>query len=585
MTENGSYDVVVVGAGSAGCVLAARLTEDPALRVLLLEAGPPDNVDEVRIPSAFYRLFKTQRDWNYHTEQEPQLHGRRLYWPRGRTLGGSSSINAMIYIRGSRVDYDGWRDNHGCAGWGYADLLPYFRRAEDQARGPSPYHGVGGPLRVEDLRGVHDLTACFVAAAVDAGLPPNRDFNGASQDGVGRYQVTQRGGRRWSAADAYLRPALGRPNLTVAADALATRVRVEAGRATGVEYRQHGENLVARADREVVLCGGAVNSPALLLLSGIGPADQLRAHGIDVVVDLPGVGENLQDHPYLPVSWFTRGTTDLHAAETTVNLLRWMTTKTGPLTSNVAESGGFVRTRSGLPAPDVQLIVVPAIAVNHGLTSPPGRGITIAPTVVDVRSRGRVALRSADPRWRPSIHAGYYTDPADLDTMVAGVRIVQEIASYRLLSRFIDRPYLPGADIRSDRDLRDVARAGTETLYHPVGTCAMGTGPHAVVDPALRVRGVAGLRVADASVMPTVPRGNTHAPTVAVAERAADLLLGRAPLAASDPAGDLAGDLASGPASGPANDPASVAGGAADSGSADGSAGGAAAGSMPTLVP
>ena len=536
MTENESYDIVVVGAGSAGCVLAARLTEDPTLRVLLLEAGPPDSVDEVRIPSAFYRLFKTQRDWNYQTEQEPQLHGRRLFWPRGRTLGGSSSINAMIYIRGSRVDYDTWRDAYGCAGWGYDDLLPYFRRAEDNSRGGSEYHGVGGPLRVEDLRQVHGLTASFVGAAVDAGLPPNHDFNGATQDGVGRYQVTQRGGRRWSTADAYLRPALTRPNLTVRTDALATRVRIEAGRATGVEYRHRGVSRLARAGREVVLCGGAVNSPQLLLLSGIGPADHLREHGLDVVLDLPGVGANLQDHPYLPVSWFTRDTTDLHAAETTANLVRWMATRRGPLTSNVAESGGFVRTRPGLPAPDVQFVVVPAIVANHGLTSPPGRGVTIAPTVVDVRSRGRLTLRSADPRWRPVIQAGYYTDAADLDTMVAGVRIAQEIARYRLLGRYLDRPYLPGPDLRSDRDVRAAARAGTETLYHPVGTCAMGTGPDAVVDPELRVRGVAGLRVADASVMPTVPRGNTHAPTVAVAERAADLLLDRAPRADGDPA-------------------------------------------------
>jgi choline dehydrogenase len=526
---DGSYDFVVVGAGSAGCVLAGRLSEDSGCRVLLLEAGPPDDVPEVRIPAAFYKLFKTERDWDLTTEEQKQLHGRRLYWPRGRMLGGCSSINAMIYIRGARQDYDGWRDEHGAVGWGYADLLPYFRRAEDNARLGAPYHGTGGPLRVEDLRQVHELTEAFLGSAAVAGLPANDDFNGAAQDGAGRYQVTQRGGRRWSAADAYLRPALRRRNLTVLTDALVTRVAVDGGRATGVVYRHRGVEVTARAEREVVLAGGAVNSPQLLLLSGIGPAAQLREHGIAVAVDLPGVGEGLQDHPYVPVSWFTRGTTDLHAAETAANTLRWFAGHRGPLTSNVSESGGFVRTAAGLPAPDVQYMVVPAIAADHGLVPPPGVGLTIAPTVVHVRSRGRVTLRSADPRWRPAVDAGYYSEPAELDAMVAGVRIAQDIASRGPLARFIDRPWLPGPDARSDDDVREAVRGATETLYHPVGSCAIGP----VVNPDLRVHGVAGLRVVDASVMPTVPRGNTNAPVIALAERAADLLRGRAPLTAA----------------------------------------------------
>jgi choline dehydrogenase len=536
MPDSEVCDYVVVGAGSAGCVLAARLTEDPSVRVVLLEAGPADDVDEVHIPAAFFRLFKTERDWDYSTEAQKQLHGRRLYWPRGRMLGGCASINAMIYIRGSRLDYDRWRDEYGCTGWGYADLLPYFRRAEDQARGPSPYHGVGGPLRVQDLPRVHELTEAFLAGAAAAGLPPNDDFNGPEQDGAGRYQVTQKHGRRWSTADGYLRPALGRRNLTLHTDVLATRVTVHNGRATGVVYRRHGEEVVVRAEREVVLAGGAVNSPQLLLLSGIGPASQLREHGIGVVVDLPGVGGNLHDHPVVPAMWYTRGTTDLQAAGTPLNLLRWHTTRSGPLTSNGAESGGFLRSRSGLPAPDVQFHALPTLVENHCLDLPSGNGITIAPALVDVRSRGRLTLRSTDPRWRPAIDAGYYCDTADLDAMLVGVKVAQEIAASAPVAKFVDRARLPGPRARSDEDLREAIRAGTETLYHPVGTCAMGSGGEAVVDPQLRVRGVEALRVVDASVMPAVPRGNTNAATIAIAERAADLLLGRRPLAPSAPA-------------------------------------------------
>ena len=542
------YDYVIIGAGSAGCVLASRLTEDPATRVLLLEAGGPDDADEVRIPAAYYRLFKTAYDWDFTTEQQPELEGRSVYWPRGRMLGGSSSMNAMIYIRGSEADYDAWRDQYGCDGWGYADVLPYFRRAEDQARGESPYHGVGGPLRVEDLRQGHRLTRAFVDAAVSSGMSRNEDFNAAGQDGAGFYQVTQRRGRRWSTADAYLRPALDRPNLTVCTDALVTEVMVEQGRAVGVRYRREGEERHDLAQREVILAGGAVASPQLLMLSGIGPGEHLREHGIGVVADIPAVGENLQDHPMVAPMWATPKVSNFWETEKARNQLLWQLLGRGPFASNIAEAGAFARTRSDLEAPDVQFIVLPSPFVEQGLVEPPGRAITVLTTLVSVASRGRVTLRSADPRWKPVIDPAYLAADSDLDALAEGVRIARTVAEQPPLAGLVDGEWQLGPQVRTGSALRKYVRRSVQTLYHPVATCAMGGDSGAVCDPELRVRGVDGLRVVDASVMPAVPRGNTHAPTVAIAERAADLIAGRPVLSPVDPADQQAETEAVAPA-------------------------------------
>lgn len=528
MAERESFDYVIVGAGSAGCVLANRLTADPSVQVLLLEAGGEDTADEVKIPAAFASLFKTKWDWNYETTHQKYL-GKSAYWPRGKMLGGSSSMNAMIYIRGNRADYDGWRDSFGAHGWGYDDVLGYFIRSESNTRFGAPLHGIDGPLRVEDRVFTHELTQGWIDAAVGSGYKHNDDFNGIEQNGVGNYQVTCRKGRRWSIADAYLRPALARPNLTVRINSAVTKILLEGAHAAGVSYLDSlGEHAVY-ADGEVLLAGGAINSPQLLMLSGIGPAAHLAEHGIDVAVSLPGVGENLHDHPAAPIIWSTRDSSDLLEHATPVGMLRWQLTKRGPLASNVGEAGGFMSTGHGQHAPNIQFHVAPTVFYDNGLREPSLPGFTTAATLVDVASRGRLRLRSTHPLWRPEIDPAYYSEPADFDAVLAGLRTLIDIGRSGPLARYLHEPFLPEAHDLDDMDdaaLASHIRRWTQTLYHPVGTCAMGTGEQAVVDPALRVRGVVGLRVVDASIMPVVPRGNTHAPTVMIAEKGADLITG-----------------------------------------------------------
>jgi choline dehydrogenase len=528
VSEVERFDHVVVGAGSAGCVLAARLTEDPSVRVLLLEAGGDDRVDEVTIPAAFSKQFRTRLDWGYSTEEQKHAQGRRLYWPRGKVLGGSSSMNAMIYIRGSRHDYDEWAQLTGDAAWSFDAVLPYFLKSEDNVRGASAYHATGGPLHVEEQRSPHPWTELFLQDVAAAGQAPNPDFNGPQQEGSGLYQVTQKRGKRWSTAVGFLRPAMGRPNLTVRTHALTTRVLVEGSRAVGVEYRVAGELRRAMVDGEVVLSGGAINSPQLLMLSGIGPATHLREVGVDVVHDLPGVGRGLQDHPALPVVSTARGSS-LRDAETPKQLAAYYLRRRGMLTSNVGEGGSFFRSRPGLDDVDLQFHFAPVKFWSQALYDPDEDAMTVAVTLVRVASRGSLTLRSADPTWAPAIDGGYLREDEDLEAMVAGTKVAREVLRGGALSSVVTGGWFPEAGARTDDQLRDAVRGGIESLYHPVSSCRMGVDDLAVVDPQLRVHGMDGLRVVDASVMPTLVRGNTNAPTIMIAERAADLVAGRVP--------------------------------------------------------
>lgn len=510
--EPRSFDYVVVGAGAAGSVMASRLSEDAAVNVLVLEAGGPDTDPRIHQPSAYRELAGSELDWKLATEEEPQLGGRRIAWPRGKVWGGSGSLSATVYLRGHRADFDAW-EAAGNPGWGWNDVLPWFKKAENHERGPSAWHGAGGPQNVAEPRWVPPLSLAFLEAAEEAGLRRHDDFNGESQDGAALYALNQKNGERHSAADAYLRPALHRKNLVVESHALVTRILFEGGRASGVAYRQDGVARESRATREVVLCAGTIGSAQLLLLSGIGPADDLRALGIPVRRDLPGVGQNLQDHPRVALTFASKKPLGLTPAEREEAARDYSRDRTGPFTSTGVGAGAFARTRPEERAPDV--LIIPT-------GNPVANAWSLHVALLRPRSRGSVSLRSPDPGVPPVIRAGYLSDERDLDALVRGLEIARTLSARPALVEYRGVPVSPA----DGEDLRSFVRENATTFFHPVGTCRMGEDAFSVVDRELRVHGVTGLRVVDASVMPSLVAGATHAATVMIAEKGAAMVKG-----------------------------------------------------------
>lgn len=520
-----TFDYIIVGSGSAGSVLASRLSIDPKISVLVLEAGGSDKHLNVDTPAAFSKLFQSKRDWNYHTMPEPGMDERQVYLPRGKMLGGSSSMNAMIYIRGNRSDYDAWRDA-GCDGWGYDDVLPFFKKAEHNERIEDEFHGKNGPLNVADLRSPNELSEAFVRAAGEAGVPNNPDFNGREQEGAGLYQVTQKKGSRWSTSKAYLRPARDRTNLTVEQNALVHRVIFDGDKATGVQYAQNGDVHDVVARREVILSAGAFNTPQILMLSGIGPQEHLTDMGIEVVFDNPNVGQHLQDHPVILTIFSVSRPVSLHHAEEPKRLAEYLIRKKGMLSSNVGEAGAFVRTRDDLEAPDIQFHFAPGVFIRHGFETLDHDGISLGPTLVNPQSRGSILLRSTDPEVHPDIVTMSLQHPDDMASLIQGFRLGRKIIAAEGFAEYEPVEVIPGPDTQTDEEIASFIRERSELLYHPSCTARMGPdATTAVVDSQLRVYGVQRLRVVDASVMPTVTRGNTNAPTIMIAEKAADMIL------------------------------------------------------------
>lgn len=515
------YDYVIIGAGSAGCALAARLAEDSSKNILVIEAGPADTHQAIHVPVAFPQLFKTPFDWDYTSVPQDGLAGNTVYIPRGKVYGGSSSINAMIYMRGHPNSYNAWAKEN--PGWGYSDLLPYFIRGENNSRGASADHGVGGPLSVIDQRDPNPLSKAMVKAAVERGYAMNEDFNSGSQEGFGLYQVTQKGGMRASAAGAYLHPALERSNVTIQGESLVHKLIIEDGQATGVRFESGGEVHEAHASREVILSAGAIGSPQILMLSGIGASDDLEALGISVLKDLPGVGQNLQDHAMVPVAYECTQPVTLIGAETPEQAELFAEGK-GLLTSNIGEAGGFLQLDPDAEAPELQFHFAPNYFVADGAGNPPGHGFTLMPGIVGTKSVGSLKLTSADPHAKPAIDPAILKDDHDLEVMVEGIKIARNVLNAPAMAEYRGAEYLPGEAVQTDDQIRDYIRQNTQTIYHPVGTCKMGSGDMAVVDSRLRVHGIKGLRVADASIMPQIINGNTNAVCFVIGEKCADLI-------------------------------------------------------------
>ena len=528
MSKN-EFDYLVIGAGSAGSVMAGRLSEDAKTSVALFEAGGMGDSWVVKAPAAAVAMLPTSlNNYAYETVPQPGLNGRRGYQPRGKCLGGSSAINAMIYIRGHQFDYDHWAEL-GNTGWSYADLLPYFCKSENNSEFSDPYHGNAGPLHVSNLQTNNPFQQIYLNAAKEAGFPINYDFNGEKQEGLGIYQVTHKNGERWSAARGYLHPHLNtRPNLHVHTNVQVERILFEGQRAVGISYIQDGAKYEARARKEVILCAGAFNSPQLLMVSGVGPAKHLREHGIEVIHDLPGVGQNLQDHPdfifgYEAKSLDLMGVSMRGIARMTGNLKKYVRSRQGMLATNYAEAGGFLKTDPSLPAPDVQLHFVVALVDNHARNFRLAHGYSCHVCVLRPKSRGQVTLAGADMRQAPLIDPAFLTEEEDLETLVKGYKLTYKLMNTNALASIRQKDIFT-PDVHSDDDIRHVIRERADTVYHPVGTCKMGTDPMAVVDAELKVHGIQGLRVVDGSIMPTVIGGNTNAPIIAIAEKAVDMI-------------------------------------------------------------